>query len=497
MDINKQFPLIPNGSITIFDETVESNFETTGLTSVDLINNLDSRGVLSLHLNEKTETLLNDIPKAFSEHIRPKPTKIDIPRSLGAILTGLVSLDEQLLGGIPLGQITEIVGASGTGKSHLLLSIALQCQKLSEGGKPGTCIYVSTESPLETRRLLDFDTAHSSLSPNFTDNISYFYCHDMENQDHVIFTQLSAKLEKDAMGGRNTRAILIDSIGHHLRVSNESYNNLLYLRDHLAEQDDSLTDYIDSYSVNSRSRSSNLLRDYFKGHPTFRARTSKLLYLYDLYRHLAELAKHFNVAIILSNQVSDVIDDPASGSGLSEDSDPLNFSFQVGTYSGRNPHSSFYAGNLSYMPTDYSYENYIPTSSKKRRLDLSHTGAAHLGAHARNEELDCEHGRLGFKNNIIPALGYTWSKLVTQRIYLWKEYEVSEKHCPSNTCTSPGENTNKFKPHGKSSTDSNTVSSKPRRYARVISSKICTGFVEATEFIISDSGLLERARDMY
>ena len=53
------------------------------------------------------------------------------PRSAGAILTGLSSLD-QATGGLPRGRIIELFGAAGTGKTTLALQIAAAAQRTGE-----------------------------------------------------------------------------------------------------------------------------------------------------------------------------------------------------------------------------------------------------------------------------------------------------------------------------------------------------------------------------
>ncbi|HSA97542.1 MAG TPA: ATPase domain-containing protein, partial [Candidatus Nitrosotenuis sp.] len=55
------------------------------------------------------------------------------------ISTGLKRLDDLLGGGIKNGIITDIFGASGTGKTQLVLQIAVNC--LSQGG---TILYQDT-----------------------------------------------------------------------------------------------------------------------------------------------------------------------------------------------------------------------------------------------------------------------------------------------------------------------------------------------------------------
>ncbi len=66
------------------------------------------------------------------------------------ISTGLEKLDELLGGGIKNGIITDIFGASSTGKTQLVLQIA--ANSLSQGG---TILYQDTTGSFRPERLLD------------------------------------------------------------------------------------------------------------------------------------------------------------------------------------------------------------------------------------------------------------------------------------------------------------------------------------------------------
>lgn len=66
------------------------------------------------------------------------------------VSTGLERLDELLGGGIKNGIITDIFGASSTGKTQLVLQIAVNC--ISQGG---TILYQDTTGNFRPERLLD------------------------------------------------------------------------------------------------------------------------------------------------------------------------------------------------------------------------------------------------------------------------------------------------------------------------------------------------------
>ncbi|KAI9635961.1 putative RAD57 protein [Dioszegia hungarica] len=71
----------------------------------------------------------------------------------GWIRTGDVELDTLLGGGVRVGSVTEIVGESAAGKSHLSLHLALAAQLPSLTSSPGGTIILTSERELSTTRL--------------------------------------------------------------------------------------------------------------------------------------------------------------------------------------------------------------------------------------------------------------------------------------------------------------------------------------------------------
>lgn len=82
------------------------------------------------------------------------------------IPTGSKSLDGLLGGGIPSGRVTEFAGASGTGKTQLLLSATVECVR--NGGR---VLFVETQGKMRPERLaqiaeargLSYDVVLSSV----------------------------------------------------------------------------------------------------------------------------------------------------------------------------------------------------------------------------------------------------------------------------------------------------------------------------------------------
>ncbi|KAM9891816.1 hypothetical protein OXX79_010457 [Metschnikowia pulcherrima] len=233
-----------------------------------------------------------------------------------------------------------------------------------------------------------------------------------------------------------------------------------------------------------------------KGDVRFRNRTSKKYYLFTLYSHLAELASSYNVAVVLANQVSDVMD--AADTGNNEktehiEEDPLSFDFQVGTFSGWDAVSSSpYNFNASENETKENGEN------RKRKMDEENF---EISNENRNTSWNRQNTVRSGPRRKVPAMGYTWSKLIPNRILLWKAYspiyERARDHEPigdaekgllneqiTNHSTDADQAT-------KSSTEtaSSIAGFNVRRYARAVSGYNQAG--ATAEFEISQTGLYE------
>lgn len=419
MDSGK-YPSVKSGLLLEFGDW-EKLISDHGLTLIDIISlsrDNNAAAKLSLKLGRSVDECLRYIHSVInSMKTSIESLKLTIfQETIDSISTGLPTLDELLQGGLRTGSITEVFGASGCGKSQFLLQIALEAQKLNLKTKDGgRSIIISTESALETRRLHDMSVSRDL--PNALELVSYIYCHDVESQDHIIFTQLPAKLQSAPEG--TIKVVLIDSISHHFRGDDSYINALEYLRTFLLQQEEKLSDV--SVYLSLKSSFDRMTHQFFKGNNAFRNRISKKYYLLTLYVHLANIAKIHNVAIVVSNQVSDAFDNADlvdSDVSAEELHYVLNFHSQVGSFSGWDAQSM-------QKPEADSKKDVQPFNSqglepghsyKKRRLqeDLSAAWHEPISSESYQSQLH--------PKKKIPALGYTWSKLVTTKILLWKSY---------------------------------------------------------------------------
>ncbi|EFX05979.1 DNA repair protein [Grosmannia clavigera kw1407] len=119
-------------------------------------------------------------------------------------------LDAALGGGFVPGQLAEIVGESGAGKTQLLLALLLAVQLPPPRGLGRKALYIATEAPLPTGRLAQMVRTNRVLAGTVTDadtkpspaaflaNIATINTPDLEAQEHILTHQLPVQLDKAA-----------------------------------------------------------------------------------------------------------------------------------------------------------------------------------------------------------------------------------------------------------------------------------------------------------
>lgn len=384
---------------------LDSIFEINGITTFELINSARALGTevvskLSSRLSlpdRDTQTKLRNIQANLARHGYHRK-RLSSPTK--RVSTGILTLDDALCGGLQQGEITEVFGASGCGKSQLLLQMALKAQSKENSQHHDDSIFISTEAALETRRLCEMVGHDHQLQSKTLGRILYAYCQDEESQDHILLTQLPSKLHSARERNRNGGLVIIDSIGHHFRSRTSFLNNLLYLRNHIGQQE-AVLDEIPAYSF-VKARFAKQTEKYFRGHTSFRNRSSKKLYLFSLYRSLSKLAKKYDVAFVLANQVSDQFDEASKDHlhGTTIELDPLAVAEQEGSYSGWN----------SFFPVLCHTDHLQSDDALRPRKRLKLEGV--FSAHPLHRNPPKK----------IPSLGIVWARLSGTKVLLWKSY---------------------------------------------------------------------------
>ena len=143
------------------DKHVKAKLETRGVRSAEEAlkkSELDVIELIDVSL-EKASKALRQIAKGAC----PKPINAFQMKEKSAgqkggnfIKTGVKTLDEALLGGVPVGTITEFVAPAGSGKTQMCLGLVAQtCAPKNFGGLDASVVFVDTEQTFSSNRLAE------------------------------------------------------------------------------------------------------------------------------------------------------------------------------------------------------------------------------------------------------------------------------------------------------------------------------------------------------
>ncbi|KAK4369020.1 hypothetical protein RND71_012812 [Anisodus tanguticus] len=177
---------------------------------------------------------------------------------------GCPILDRVLAGGIPCNSITELVAESGCGKTQISLQLLLSAQlPASLGGLNASSLYLFSESPFPLRRLHQLSSSFPTLH-NPSDKILTHPLHSAHHLFDVLSQLDSLLLSRQLTSSPPIKLIVIDSIAALFRYEFE-----------------------------------NNARDLKQRSGLFFKISSKL----------KEQARRFGLAVVVINQVVDVMDD--------------------------------------------------------------------------------------------------------------------------------------------------------------------------------------------
>ncbi|KAH8204040.1 hypothetical protein TruAng_001851 [Truncatella angustata] len=215
---------------------------------------------------------VSDKPSATQSALRQNGAELS--RKWSCISTLDDTLDRALGGGIPTGYITEITGESGVGKSQFLLTLLLSAQLPPPHGLGRPALYISTEAALSTKRLSQILNFHPSFKDMDTadkpslDRVISTVTPDLESQEHILQFQVPVEIAR-----RNIGLVVMDSVTANYRAEYERGGSH------------------SSGGYNMGARSNELVR------------MGQLLH---------ELARKHNLAVVVSNQVSDRFSDSST-----------------------------------------------------------------------------------------------------------------------------------------------------------------------------------------
>lgn len=316
-----------------------------------------------------------------------KKTGRDLMEKWNTISTLDDDLDRALGGGIPSGYITEVTGErylpplyslktitnsiiSGAGKTQFLLTLLLSAQLPAPQGLSCSTLYISTESALPTTRLSQLLRSHPSLAsitPKPTlDSVHCIVVSDLEAQDHILRFHVPVQIK-----ARSTRLIILDSVAANYR----------------AELERPGVNGIQTHGANMAQRSGDLVK---------------------LGQLLRDLAREYNVAIVVANQVADRFSSFSSGNNTNSNTSRLDRTVVNATQSSplahRGPASSL--AIPSSMPATQR-----PFSTTPDPLSLDHQQRWFTGWGD-----DTSPHSLVSQNMKTPALGLIWTSQIACRI---------------------------------------------------------------------------------
>lgn len=198
----------------LYDDKYEAIFEklaSRNVTSFELIVS-DAKVIAekcNIHADQVTQLVDALRAELMQQTVLEEATDDDVC-SLGDDV-----FDALLGGGLRCGTITEVFGLAGAGKSNLLTQLCASIQiPRTFGGCDRNAIYISTESGLETRRLIDFVKRFNGLGYDrvSTDRVLTFWCQSREELLHVLKYQVPIVAAKQNVG-----LLVIDSLANPYR----------------------------------------------------------------------------------------------------------------------------------------------------------------------------------------------------------------------------------------------------------------------------------------
>ncbi|KAK4759309.1 hypothetical protein SAY87_022440 [Trapa incisa] len=210
-----------------------------------------------------------------------RPATLQVrPRLVTKLTSGCPTLDRHLAGGFPFGSITEISGESGVGKTQFCLQLALLTQlPPSLGGLSSSSLFLHSEFPFPSRRLhqiaqsflavhRDVFSSHPSYNP-----LDCVFVHPLHTADHLLdeMPRIESFIESSRASRLPVRLIVIDSIAA-------------------------------------------LFRSEFDNTPFDLKRRSSIFF--KISGWLKSLAVKFDLAVIVTNQVVDLVGPSGGANGL-------------------------------------------------------------------------------------------------------------------------------------------------------------------------------------
>lgn len=191
---------------------------------------------------------LNSISAKTATEILSTASGYTLPKQPRNLVTFCRSIDSLLGGGMALGEVTEVAGNPGCGKTQLAMQLSVDARLPTEyGGVAGETVYIDTEGSFSPERC--YTMAHSLVNhvrksaekkirqhrnrttpppapvpdwfvpETILEGIHLYRAHDEAAQTAII-TDLPKFLQERAQLGCPVKLVVVDSIAFHYRVNN-------------------------------------------------------------------------------------------------------------------------------------------------------------------------------------------------------------------------------------------------------------------------------------
>ncbi|ETK81105.1 hypothetical protein L915_13365 [Phytophthora nicotianae] len=200
------------------------------LASEAKINVKDAVEAIEIARNEKNSSAVGDTALDLLQEVtRSKP-----------IATRLLGLDGLLGGGLQRGEVTEICGGPGTGKTQFGIHACLAAQYVANTtDKPSSAIFIDSEGSFIIERVASMAThfledfrhigADKLTRDDLLRGITYYRVHDFLEQMEILHS-LPSYLQANAQ----CKLLVIDSVAFHFRHGFEDYGQRARALDELA-----------------------------------------------------------------------------------------------------------------------------------------------------------------------------------------------------------------------------------------------------------------------
>ena len=141
-------------------------------------------------ISEQKASKLKDTIKAnrlVSLGFQSATDKLIAARDIITISTGSTELDGLLAGGIETGSLSEVFGEFRTGKTQLMHTLCVTCQRvMNEGGAEGKAMYIDTEGTFRAQKLVAIAERFGMDPEGVLENVVTARAHNSEQQMELL-----------------------------------------------------------------------------------------------------------------------------------------------------------------------------------------------------------------------------------------------------------------------------------------------------------------------